>query len=99
MTHSKRCTVFRVSRVKQCAVGQDDTHRTQHAVTIGVYTAAHTASVVHHNTTDHSRFEAGRVWREVLAVWAKNLIDTLSYNTWLQGNRLCFRLIAFGLIA
>ena len=88
MTRGESSAALLVARVKQCAIGQYDTHRLEHTVTIGVHAATHTAGVVHHDTADHSRLEAGWVRGEILAIRAQDLIDTLSHNTRLQGDGL-----------
>ena len=89
VAHGECCTALLIASVEQCAIGQDDTHGLQYAVAIGVYATAHTAGVVHHDATHHSRFETGRVRGEVLAVWAQNLIDALPHDTGLQGDGFC----------
>ena len=53
MGHQKLRTALLITRVQDSSIWQNDSHRFQCAVTIGMRTATHARGIVHYNTTHH----------------------------------------------
>ena len=75
-----------IASVEHCAVGKHDTHRFHHLVAIGMCSATHTRSVVHHNTAHHCRIFRRRVGGECLAIRAQYLIYLMTHDTRLHSD-------------
>ena len=88
MGRLERSPTNRVARIEHRSVHQDDTGRNHHLVAVGVSSAIHAGSIVHHNTADHSTFHTRRVGCKLTPIRSQNFIHPLSDNARLERNLL-----------
>ena len=81
-------TADRITGIQNSSVHQHNTCRQHHLIAIGMSTAIHSRSIVHHNTTHHGTLNAGRIGSKLTTEWSQQFIHSLSDNTWLKSDLL-----------
>ena len=71
-------TGFRVRSVKDRSVNKYNPCINQCPVTVGMCTTAHTGSIVHHDSTDHTALYGSRIRTKFSIKWLKIIIDLRS---------------------